>query len=617
MRLNVGKKLLLGFLSILILLSGVTVVGIVGLKEVTEKYDDLLDRVQNAQFEMRTIELSMSDQARSVLGYMLTADKAYRDEFNQAAKDQEAALSEVALAIQSEEGKELLQRVREKRNAYQSQAALILDQESFAPEETQQYMNIIPALRREAIDSIEDLSALGDKIAEQSRQYADRVVAQVRLVMISAASLAVAVGLLLSLILGRQIAAPVVAIRNMAARMAEGDLTVEPLSVKNRDELGEMAAAFNQMLTSMRSMLERVSVSTNGIMRASEQLSSAAESSADAAGGSAQAIAQVASGASEQANATAQASATMAQLKDAIQQIAAGAANSAAQVQDASGLLNEMVEHLNQMAADASGTAEQAEQAVGSAEAGARVLNRALQEIAHITEASVHTAERIEQLERFSGRISAITEVISNIAAQTNLLSLNAAIEAARAGEHGRGFAVVAEEVRKLAEQSAASTREITDLVHQIQVSTAEAVKAVKESTERANLGNQMAAEAGDALSNILVVLNQTAVRVDGIARAAAEVKQDSERVLLTFNDVAALTEENMAATEEMAAGANEVIDVVAHITDVAQSNAAAAEEVSASVEELTAAAEEVSASAQSLAATAHELQAQVQLFKL
>src|SRR5690606_5043998 len=119
--------------------------------------------------------------------------------------------------------------------------------------------------------------------------------------------------------------------------------------------------------------------------------------------------------------------------------------------------------------------------------------------MARISQAVADAAQRVQELGQQSQRIGEIVQLISDIADQTNLLALNAAIEAARAGEHGRGFAVVAEEVRKLAERSAESTREIAALVENIQLGVTEAVAAVQAGTQEAEVGSRLAVQAGEA----------------------------------------------------------------------------------------------------------------------
>jgi len=577
---------------------------------ITARYEDLTGRVQKVQFLTRTVQVTLTEQARALAAYQSNRDRLYEEEFLAAADQLNATLMQMESTMQVAEGKAILARIMENSQIYRSRAVSLFDGKVVD-------RAVFEVLRDELMSDADALISMGDGLAEQVRQQAADSSARARWVIAAVSLVAVAGGLAIGLILSGQILRPVSAIARMASRVAEGDLTVEPLAVRNRDELGEMAAAFNQMLASMRTLLQGVSTSSEALMGSSEQLSAAADASATASGGAAQAIAQVSMGASEQAGATHEVNATMGQLKDAIQQIAAGATRSAGEVQKASVLLHEMVSHLDEVVADAAATADRAAQAVTRAAGGADVVTRSLREIESIGEAAEQTTECMSRLERHSGQIGAITEVIANIADQTNLLALNAAIEAARAGEHGRGFAVVAEEVRKLAEQSAASTREITELVRQIQAATAEAARATELGTERAKSGNRLAAQAGESLTDIMGTLQRAAESISNIARSAEQVRMDSANVLQVFNDVAALTEENTAAAEEMAAGATEVTEAVERITQIAQGNAAAAEEVSASVEELTASSEQVAATAQDLLATAQELQAQVHRFRL
>lgn len=183
------------------------------------------------------------------------------------------------------------------------------------------------------------------------------------------------------------------------------------------------------------------------------------------------------------------------------------------------------------------------------------------------------TASRVQEMNQRSDQIGRIVQTIDDIAAQTNLLALNAAIEAARAGEHGRGFAVVAEEVRKLAENSSDSTKEITGLVKAIQEGSQEAMSAMQRTVEDVGMALEVTNDAAACLERIATAAEETAKSNQRLSQAMEKVNDvaDSNATILgtvgeeievvnaAIENIAAITEENSAAGEEMSASTEEM----------------------------------------------------------
>jgi len=400
----------------------------------------------------------------------------------------------------------------------------------------------------------------------------------------------------------------------IADEMAAGNLTV---AIRPRSEKDELGKAFARMIDGLRQLIEGVANNAQALEAAANELAEAAGQAGQVTSQIATTIQQVAKGASQQSEAAGRTASSVEQMTRAIQGVAKGAQEQAIAVNKMSALIGQLSAAIQQVQAGAKTVAEVSHAASETANQGSLTVESTLKGMTSIREKVSQSAEKVQTMGQRSAEIGAIVETIQDIASQTNLLALNAAIEAARAGEHGKGFAVVADEVRKLAERSAAATREISALVHEIQRSVEEAVLAMKESVAEVENGVQQGKFAGAALKDILEGIHAVQGQASQVTRAAEQMVAYSEELVGAADEVSAIAEENTAATEEMSAGSQEIAQAIESIASVSQENSAAVEEVSASAEEMSAQVEEVAASAQFLQGTAQALREAVARFRI
>nr|WP_198507998.1 methyl-accepting chemotaxis protein [Bacillus sp. FJAT-42315] len=326
-------------------------------------------------------------------------------------------------------------------------------------------------------------------------------------------------------------------------RLANGDLTVEPLHIKNKDEIGILANNFNVMATNMREIIKTVEHSIQQVSASTENLNAISEETSASSQEIGGAIDEIASGTAKQAEDAEVSNKKMAELSTQI----------------------EKVEQLNEKMAVRSQAANDASQAGLAQMTSLQLKSEEANQLSHTV---------VEVMTRLSTRVTEIENVISvihTISDQTNLLALNASIEAARAGEHGKGFAVVAEEVRKLAEQSSQATGDVRQTLTGIINESQQALQAIELSQ---NLSNEQTKAVSDTKQSFELIVDSIKEIVSSINEVDHEVQGmaiHKGEALVSIEHMAAIAQNSSASTEEIAASMEEQLRAVATIANAAE----------------------------------------------
>jgi methyl-accepting chemotaxis protein len=400
----------------------------------------------------------------------------------------------------------------------------------------------------------------------------------------------------------------------VANAIAAGDLSHDVRLASEHDSLGQ---AFDRMRTGLRALVGELQQTAEGVAETSASVKVSAAQTGIAVQQVSTAVQNVASGAQDTSHSAQETNISVSQLSQAIDGIAHGASDQAQQVQKARGTATQVSAGVDIVADKASSVATASMQTKASARHGADAVRETVSGMVEIKAVVVEAAAKVNELGKLGQRIGQVVETIDDIAEQTNLLALNAAIEAARAGEHGRGFAVVADEVRKLAERSGRETKQIADLIREVQGATLQAVAAMESGATKVEQGSAKADLAGRALADIMTAVEGTVEQVTEIASSAQEMAAASRSVVEAMESISAVVEENTASTEQMAAQATQVARTIENIAATSREQGGLTVEVSASTDEMSSQVHQLSEQAEELAATAEQLRRLVARFKL
>lgn len=562
MKMTISKKLFGGFLAVLVVLIATVAISYYQISTVDHTYTELINDKSKKLILIQEMKVSIQQEQTGVRGFLIDADPVSLQTFTQAHDDYLEISKVLNEIIVLPTAKELLQQVDQLENQYYQFASqeIQLKQQN----KNGEILSLIDTGRemtQKFSQKIDDFADFQQNVLDEGSKDTSDKVTSVKYWVVTLGIIAILIGVAIALYSGRVISQPIVAIAKAAEKIASGDLTVEDITVKNKDEIGELAGSFNQMSRNLRHLIHQVGSNTEMVAASAEELTASAE----------------------------QTSSATEQIAVTIQNVAADVEKEFKNVDEATKAIHEMSIGVQQVATNAQIVSDVALNAHEKASEGNQSIRTAVEQMGSINRTVGSMAAVIKKLDERSNEIGQMIETITEIANQTNLLALNAAIEAARAGEHGRGFAVVASEVRKLAEKSALSAQQISHLVSAIQGETDSAAESMQAAAKEVAAGIKVVNSAGESFYQIQESVNEVNKQIHEVS----------------------------SSVQQMAAGAEQMVQSMNFISTVAETTAASTQEVAGSAQEQLASMEEIAASANALSKMSEDLQLYIEKFKV
>jgi methyl-accepting chemotaxis protein len=431
-----------------------------------------------------SIENTVRKQIRAANDYTFTGEEAATQRYDQAKQENTQLIGEIKRQLITEAGRAMLAKIQQSTDSM----SVITDQEISLRRQSRAYESSdlafsLPAQEamRRVVEDCAALEAREGQHAEMSLANEHRTESFNQTVTLALVVSGLVLGVITSTFIARSVTRNVSGMLCMLQEIAGNNLAIQDMEITSTDEIGQACTALNDMKNNLHGLIRSIADTAEHVASASEEISSAAT--------------QQSQGAETQKDQAGQVATAMQQMSSTVMQVSENSTRAA----------------------------EASRQAADTARQGGAIVEQTLHKMHTIADSVESTAKKMEELGKSSDQIGRIAGVIDDIADQTNLLALNAAIEAARAGEQGRGFAVVADEVRKLAERTTTATKEIAQMINNIQGETKTAVTAMQAGTSQVEEGVQFTSRAGDSLKQIIQMSEQVGEMITQIATAATE----------------------------------------------------------------------------------------------
>lgn len=329
----------------------------------------------------------------------------------------------------------------------------------------------------------------------------------------------------------RLLTEPIENVSRIAMNIAKGDFT-QKVAVTSNDTLGQLGDSFNRMMDKLKDILGETDSIGKHVSSTSSDIYTKNQSLKD----------------------------VFAQVTQSTNELATGANEISENISDISVAIKDIETKVSNYAQSTKEMNDRSEQTIKLVEKGRAAVEAQGEGMASNIEATSAVSSTISTLAKQADGITKITRTISDLAEQTNLLSLNASIEAARAGEHGKGFAVVAQEVRKLAEESGTSAKEVYNLVRSIESGIKEAIDNIEQNEEVVNQQNELIQETEKVFAEIVHSVQFIAEQIYLFSKESDQMLENAKHISSSMENISAITQESAAGTEQVSASMNEQI---------------------------------------------------------
>lgn len=525
--LSIAKKFgftLLILLLLFILSSGVVAKLINDMGDSVEALERRGDRALSIT-EMNTLTQGMGQRMANYVHY---STESYAVEFENQYQRFQELLEEIEASMDTEEQQQLITEVRNNNQAiyekFNNEVKPAVENVDFVT--AKRVALDVNNMQLESVVVLDILHDIVNKERDAAVNTAKDSQSMTSITLIISVAISVLIGSVLVFVISRSMSRNLNKIVEVSNRVTAGELNIEPIQYKGKDEIGTIATAINAMTDNLRQVIQKIHATSETMNSQSMELTHAANE------------VQTGSG----------------QVAMTMQDLSTGTDSQANYLNDLSSTMTSFVKTVEEGNENGESIYKSSNQVLGLTEEGSELMNKSVQQMEKIDQIINEAVHQVHRFKEHSNEISKLVSTIKDIASQTNLLALNAAIEASRAGEHGKGFAVVADEVRKLAVQVDVSVQDITRIVDNIQHETSIVTTSLNEGYNEVTQGAKQIENTGKTFGEIKLAVNNMADRIQAVTNSLLSISTSSQEMNSSIQEIASISEESAAGVEETSA---------------------------------------------------------------